>query len=130
MFKRLLVMGSASAFISIALGAFGAHALKERLTEEVLATYHTGVEYQMYHAIALILTALIALHVNEKGARSLKWAGIFFVAGTILFSGSLYAYSLSGIASFGIIAPFGGVSFLLGWVNLLLSAKNLAKRYE
>lgn len=109
--------GAASAFIAVAAGAFGAHALRARLTPEMLAVFETGARYQMYHALALLVTAWAA----GDGNRCATWAGRLFIAGTILFSFSLYALALSGVRVLGAITPFGGVAFLAGWVALLVS---------
>jgi len=84
------------------------------------------VQYQMYHALALLVLALIAASGRVKRAR-IRLAGIFFIAGIVLFSGSLYVISLTGLTKFGIVAPFGGVSFVLGWLMIALSARDFAK---
>lgn len=109
------VLGALSAFLSVALGAFGAHALKTRLSADLLAIFETGVRYQFYHALALLLTAW-ALRQGASGAA--QWAGGCFVAGTLLFSGSLYALALSGARWLGAVTPLGGLAFLMGWVLL------------
>jgi uncharacterized membrane protein YgdD (TMEM256/DUF423 family) len=98
-------------FIGVALGAFGAHALKARLTPEMLHTWNTGVLYHLFHALALFALALYA----KTSSSNINWGAGFFLAGTILFSGSLYALSLSGIKPLGAITPLGGLCFLLGW---------------
>jgi uncharacterized membrane protein YgdD (TMEM256/DUF423 family) len=110
--KLFVVLGSISAFLGIALGAFGAHVLKGKISEEMLAVFETGVKYQMYHALALLALAFAQLHWPE--AR-LELCGWLFAAGIILFSGSLYALALTGIKFLGIITPFGGLCFLAGW---------------
>lgn len=120
------IVGGICGMLSVMLGAFGAHALENRLTEAALETYHTGVQYQMYHALALLVLALIAASGRVKRAR-IRLAGIFFIAGIVLFSGSLYVISLTGLTKFGIVAPFGGVSFVLGWLMIALSARDFAK---
>jgi uncharacterized membrane protein YgdD (TMEM256/DUF423 family) len=111
--------GAVSAFIAVAAGAFGAHALKARLEPELLAVFETGARYQMYHAIALFFAAYAS--GGEEDCRFGRWAGWAFLLGTILFSGSLYALALSGIRMFGAVTPFGGVAFLAGWIFLLLA---------
>ena len=126
MARLYLMVGGLCGLLSIALGAFGAHALENRLSEAALATYHTGVQYQMYHALALILLALLAASGRVKAGR-IRWAGVFFMLGIVLFCGSLYVISLSGITTFGMIAPFGGVSFILGWLMIAMSAGDFAK---
>ncbi len=98
-------------FLGVALGAFGAHALKSRLTPELLHTWNTAVLYHLIHAIALLS---LALYAKSSGA-DIRWVGRLFLAGTVLFSGSLYALSLSGIKVLGAITPLGGICFLIGW---------------
>ena len=112
-------LGAASAFIAVAAGAFGAHALRARLSPDLLATFETGARYQMYHALAL----LAAAWATARWPGSLiQWAGWLFVVGTVLFSGSLYALALSGVRWLGAVTPFGGVAFLGGWVCLVVAA--------
>src|SRR5690349_20633379 len=93
--RNFLLLGSILAFLSVACGAFGAHALKDRLSSEALAIFQTGVQYQTWHSLALLLVGVLALHVKE--IRKLRTAGWLFVAGLFVFSGSLYALALSGI---------------------------------
>jgi uncharacterized membrane protein YgdD (TMEM256/DUF423 family) len=112
-------LGAASAFVAVAAGAFGAHALRARLSPELLAVFETGARYQMYHALGLMAVAWAA--TRWPGALP-QWAGWLFVAGTVLFSGSLYALALSGIRALGAITPLGGGAFLAGWVCLVLTA--------
>jgi uncharacterized membrane protein YgdD (TMEM256/DUF423 family) len=107
--------------IGVALGAFGAHALRARLDPRDLEIYETGVRYQMYHAFALLAVAWL-LSRNISGAASAGWA---FMAGTLLFSGSLYLMALTGWRWLGPVTPLGGVAFLAGWVLLALSASKL-----
>ncbi len=111
--KLFLAIGSTMALLAVALGAFGAHALKAHIAPELLSVYHTGVEYHFYHALGMILVGFAALHLPES--RLLKGAGWTMLAGTILFSGSLYLLSLTGARWLGAIAPFGGVAFLTAW---------------
>ncbi len=113
-------LGSLSAGLAVALGAFGAHALKARLTADRLVTFETGVRYQMYHALALLAVALTAAHLSMTSLLDL--AGWLFVAGTLLFSGSLYLLCVTGKRWLGTITPFGGVAFIAGWVCLALAA--------
>ncbi len=112
------VIGALSAFLAVALGAFGAHGLKSRLAPDLLAVFETGVRYHFYHALALLITAL-ALRQGESAAA--QAAGWLFLAGTILFAGSLYALALSGARWLGAITPLGGLAFLLGWLLLARS---------
>ena len=107
--------------IGVALGAFGAHTLRARLEPANLEIYETGVRYQMYHAFALLAVAwLLSRHV--PGAANAGWA---FIAGTLLFSGSLYLMALTGWQWLGPVTPLGGVAFLVGWVLLALAAAKL-----
>ncbi len=101
------------------LGAFAAHGLKDRLSAEYLAIFHTGVTYQLVHALALFGVALLATHIP---GRLVTWAGLSFAIGIILFSGSLYLLTLTGVSKLGIITPFGGLGFLIGWFCLGLAA--------
>lgn len=117
--RTFLALGALSAAISVAAGAFGAHALKARLPPDLLAVFETGARYQMYHAVGL---ALAAWSASRQGGAAAGWAGWLFLAGTLLFSGSLYALALSGIRALGAVTPFGGVAFIAGWIALALAA--------
>lgn len=114
-------VGALSALVSVAAGAFGAHALRSRLTPELLAVFETAARYQMYHALGLLAVAWATS--RWPGALPV-WAGWLFVAGTVLFSGSLYILSLTGIRWWGAVTPFGGVAFLIGWMCLVLTIRN------
>ena len=118
---RFVSIGAVSALIAVAAGAFGAHALRSRLEPASLAVFETGARYQMYHALALVAAAF-ALS-QWPASRLAVWAGWLFVAGTILFSGSLYLLALSGVRWLGAITPLGGVAFMLGWLCLALSPR-------
>lgn len=118
--STFLLIGALAAFAGVALGAFGAHGLRTRLSPEMLAVFETGVRYQMYHALALLLTAAAMGRMGD--ARLLVIAGWLFVAGIVLFSGSLYALTLSGVSMLGAITPIGGLAFLIGWACLALFA--------
>jgi uncharacterized membrane protein YgdD (TMEM256/DUF423 family) len=120
MLKIFLVLGSLNAFLSVALGAFGAHALKSRLSTDMLNVYQTGVQYHMIHSIGLILIAVLADKLGSSSMVNVSGWALFI--GIVLFSGSLYALSLSGIKVLGAITPLGGVSFLLGWILLAIAA--------
>ena len=122
MLRSFLMLAAFFGFTGVALGAFAAHGLKSRLTAEYLAIFHTGVTYQLVHALALFGVALLAVHIP---GRLVTWAGISFVVGILLFSGSLYVLTLTGISKLGIITPFGGLAFLLGWFFLGLTAWRL-----
>ncbi|HEX5004057.1 MAG TPA: DUF423 domain-containing protein [Gemmatimonadales bacterium] len=113
--RRFLLLGACSAFVAVAAGAFGAHALRARLTPEMLAAFETGARYQMYHALALLGVAGAAARWPDPLIRLAGWS---FIAGTVLFSGSLYALALTGVRGLGAITPLGGAAFLLGWAAL------------
>lgn len=118
--RLFFALGSISAGLSVALGAFGAHVLKSRLAADMLANFETGARYQMYHALALLA---VAWAVGRWAGSALPVAaGWLFVAGTVLFSGSLYVLSLTGVRWLGAITPLGGVAFVAGWLCLLLAA--------
>ena len=111
--RLFFVIGSASAGIAVAFGAFGAHALRARLSPDMLAVYETGARYQMFHALALLVVAWAG--TRWPGSRAITASGWLFVAGTLLFSGSLYALSLTGVRGLGAVTPIGGVAWLIGW---------------
>ncbi len=113
-------VGALSALISVAAGAFGAHALRARLTPELLAVFETAARYQMYHALGLLAVAWATS--RSPGALPV-WAGWLFVAGTVLFSGSLYALALTGVRWWGAVTPLGGVAFIAGWICLALTVR-------
>lgn len=117
--KLWLLLGSCYGFIGVALGAFGAHGLRARLTPDMLAVWKTGVEYQFYHALALLAVGVLARNAVNAGA--LHIAGLCFAAGILLFSGSLYALALSGVRILGAVTPLGGVLFLAGWICLFVA---------
>ena len=114
-----LILGAASAFVSVMAGAFGAHALRTRLSPEMLVIFETGARYQMYHALGLIALGLMA---QQRPGALLNAAGWAMTAGTVLFSGSLYLLALSGVRILGAITPLGGLGFLTGWVLFALAA--------
>lgn len=120
MFKIFLVLGGLNAFLAVAIGAFGAHGLKNKLTSDMLTIYQTGVHYHMFHALGLILIAI--LHDKFADASMISWSGWLIFIGIIFFSGSLYTLSITGIKGFGAVAPIGGLAFLIGWVLLVISA--------
>jgi uncharacterized membrane protein YgdD (TMEM256/DUF423 family) len=118
--KWLLIFGSITMFLAVALGAFGAHALKASLPPDLMAVYHTGNQYHFYHALGLFAVALVAW--LRPGSRLIGWSAVLMVAGILLFSGSLYVLSLTGLRSIGVITPFGGTAFLAAWSLLALAA--------
>ncbi|VVO41693.1 DUF423 domain-containing protein [Pseudomonas fluorescens] len=123
MLRGFLMLAAFFGFTGVALGAFAAHGLKSRLTAEYLAIFHTGVTYQLVHTLALLGVALLATQIP---GRLMTWAGVSFAIGILLFSGSLYLLTMTGISKLGIITPFGGLAFLVGWFCLGLAAWRLA----
>ena len=123
--KHTLLLGGLSGLLAVMIGAFGAHGLEPYLSQQMLQRYHTAVDYQFYHALALVATGLLQLHSPSK---SLVYAGIAFFTGILLFSGSLYAYSLSGIRSIAMITPLGGLAFIIGWLFFIRAATKLPKQ--
>ncbi len=118
--QLFFILGSLSGGLAVALGAFGAHALRARLTPDLLTTFETGVRYQMYHALALLA---VAAAITRWSASNLpNVAGWLFVAGTVLFSGSLYLLCFTHKRWLGAVTPFGGLAFIAGWVCLALVA--------
>jgi len=108
-------LGSISAGLAVALGAFAAHGLRSRISPEALQTFETGARYHMYHALALLAVAWAA---TRWPGGAITAAGWLFVAGTLLFSGSLYLLAVTGVRVLGAITPFGGLAFILGWLAL------------
>ena len=123
MLRGFLMLAAFFGFTGVALGAFAAHGLKSRLTPEYLAIFHTGVTYQLVHTLALLGVALLA---TQLPGRLITWAGASFAIGILLFSGSLYVLTLTGVSKLGIITPFGGLAFLIGWLCLGLAAWRLS----
>ena len=118
--RLALVLGALLSFVAVALGAFGAHALKARLPADMLAVWQTAVQYHGWHALALIAVGLLLLAL--PGRAGFGFAGWLFVAGIVLFSGSLYALALTGVKELGAVTPVGGLAFLAGWLVLAWSA--------
>lgn len=110
-----MMLGALSAFVAVLAGAFGAHGLKQHLAPDLLITFEVAARYQMYHALALVATGLLA---GRADPRCLTIAGWAFIAGTLLFCGSLYALALTGVRGLGAVAPLGGAAFMLGWLTL------------
>lgn len=125
MYRPFLLTASLSGAIAVALGAFGAHGLKKIAPPETVASFQTGVQYQMYHSLALLAVAIL---FNKFPNKWMRWAGYCFIAGIVLFSGSLYlltalkANNQVGLTGIGIITPFGGLFFILGWLFLFAGA--------
>lgn len=117
--RLFVIIGALSGAIGVAAGAFGAHALRARVEPRLLEVFETGARYQMYHAIAMLAAAWIVTRFPGSLANASGW---LFLAGTVLFSGSLYAMTLTGIRALGAITPIGGVCFIAGWACLALAA--------
>ena len=122
MHKKFLITGALLGALSIALGAFGAHGLKQIVSDDAIKSFQTGVQYQVYHSIALMITGML----YERMPNTLiKWAGACFITGVILFSGSLYLLTLMkaggmvGLKGVGLITPVGGLFFITGWLLLI-----------
>ncbi len=115
--RLFFALGSASALVAVATGAFGAHGLRARLSPDLLAVFETAARYQMYHALALLAVGWAV--TRWPGPWPVR-AGWLFAVGTLLFSGSLYALALSGMRWLGAVTPLGGLAFLAGWTCLLL----------
>jgi uncharacterized membrane protein YgdD (TMEM256/DUF423 family) len=117
--KLFLILGGINAALVVMLGAFGVHGLKAKLTAEMLAVYQTGVHYHLFHALGLLAVGLVATQIADS--IYLKWSGWLMVVGIILFSGSLYVLSVSGLRWLGAVTPFGGFSFIVAWVLFVIA---------
>ena len=117
--KTFMFVGALMGGVGVAIGAFGAHGLRGRLSPEMLAVFETGVRYHMYHALALLATSALLPRIDGRAVLIAGWS---FTAGIVLFSGSLYALALSGITTLGAITPLGGVAFIVGWISLAIAA--------
>jgi uncharacterized membrane protein YgdD (TMEM256/DUF423 family) len=123
MARIFILIAAILGLLSVAGGAFGAHALKAHLSEKALDIFDLGIRYQMYHTLALLIVGLLLLQIPTN--TQLINAGFAFTIGIVIFSGSLYALSLSGIKTFGAITPLGGVALILGWGCIALAALSL-----
>ncbi len=117
--RRFWLLGAVLASLAVAAGAFGAHALRDLVPPARLATFETGVRYQMYHSLALLF---VARALTGHPSAALRWAGRLFVTGIVVFSGSLYLLVLTGLSWLGAVTPLGGVAFLAGWGLLARAA--------
>lgn len=128
MHKGFLIWAALLGALAVALGAFGAHGLKQVVPAETVATFETGVRYQFYHVFGLLAVGIL---FNSENGRYLKWAGNLFLLGILLFSGSLYlltalkATDVVGLSGIGIITPFGGLCFIAGWLMLALAIRKI-----
>lgn len=117
--RKFFILGAVFAALGVATGAFGAHALEGQLSEDLVSIFETGARYQLIHALALLAAGWASTRWSEKHTTIAGWA---FVVGILIFSGSLYALSLSGIRVLGAITPIGGVAFIVGWLMLAWAA--------
>ncbi|OHX57190.1 hypothetical protein BB776_00140 [Planococcus salinarum] len=120
--KFFLIAGAVNALLSVAFGAFGAHMLEGRVADKYLDTWQTAVQYQMFHSIGLMVVAILMSSSLLGPLGSLSWAGYLMLAGIVIFSGSLYVLSLTGISILGAITPIGGLAFIAGWILLIIAA--------
>lgn len=117
--RFFLALGGLSAMLVVVLGAFGAHSLRARIPAELLASYQTGILYHLFHALGLIAVGLIAAHLPASSL--VRVSGWLMLAGTVLFSGSLYALAVSGVRALGMVTPFGGLAFIAAWLLLAVA---------
>ena len=117
--RTFFALGAISAALAVLFGSFGAHALRGRLSPEQLAVFETGVRYQLAHALGLLAAAWA---VERFGGDAARWGGWLLLTGSVLFSGSLYALTLTGVRWLGLVTPFGGVAFVVGWALLAMAA--------
>lgn len=120
--KFFIIAGAVNALLSVAFGAFGAHMLEGRVADKYLDTWQTAVQYQMFHAAGLMIVGILMSSSLIGTLGSLSWAGYLMLAGIIIFSGSLYVLSLTGISILGAVTPIGGVAFIAGWIMLIVAA--------
>jgi len=114
MSKWMLFAGALNMAICVGLGAFGAHALKGRLSERLFEAYQTGIQYHLLHALGLLAVGLLLLHLGSNAF--FRWAGYLMLAGIVLFSGSLYSLALGAPKGVGVLTPFGGITFIAAWL--------------
>lgn len=122
MAKTLLMVAAISGLLAVVIGAFGAHGLKGRITTDLMAIFQTGVQYHFYHTLALLLVGILMLQFPQISL--LKWSGWLFIAGIVIFSGSLYALAITDIKWLGAITPIGGVAFIAGWLTMAIAIYN------
>ncbi|WP_177420859.1 DUF423 domain-containing protein [endosymbiont of Lamellibrachia barhami] len=122
MARNFLFIGAVSGCLTVVIGAFGAHSLKELVTPEMLLVFQKGVNYQGLHSLALLVVGLLALHTRSTALTISGWS---FITGILLFSGSLYLLALTGVNPWGMITPIGGTAFIVGWISLALAARRI-----
>ncbi|RDH83468.1 MAG: DUF423 domain-containing protein [endosymbiont of Escarpia spicata] len=122
MARNFLFIGAVSGCLTVVIGAFGAHSLKELVTPEMLLVFQKGVHYQGVHSLALLAVGLLALHTRSTALTISGWS---FISGILLFSGSLYLLVLTGVNPWGMVTPIGGTAFIVGWISLALAARRI-----
>jgi len=118
MSRIILLIASVFLALAVIIGAFGAHALKPKITDDLMQVYRTGVEYHFYHALGLLLLGILSFQMPSS---LLNWSAFFLTAGIFLFSGSLYLLAVTGIKWLGAVTPLGGLSFIAGWILLFVA---------
>lgn len=118
---KYVKIGALAAMLAVAIGAFGAHALEDKLSADSMDVYHTGVQYHMFHAVGILIAALLIERLPRQNL--VIWAARLLTAGIVIFSGSLYALALSDVKILGAITPIGGVAFIAGWICLALASR-------
>jgi len=126
MTKFFLFLGGVNMFLVVILGAFGAHGLKERLSTEMMAIYQTGVQYHFYHAIGLLIVGILSFFLQVSPL--IRWSGLLMVVGIVIFPGSLYLLSVTGLRWLGAITPVGGTAFVTAWFLLGLASLKAVRR--
>lgn len=121
MLNKFIATGAVVALLAVAIGAFGAHMLEERISADALDIYRTGVQYHMFHALGILLIAALGDRLPSRKAA--LWAVRLLLIGIVLFSGSLYVLAISGVSALGAITPLGGVSFIAGWISLAIASR-------
>ncbi|HLR31928.1 MAG TPA: DUF423 domain-containing protein [Fodinibius sp.] len=119
MHRLFLMIGGISMALAVALGAFGAHGLKKILSQEMLTIFETGISYHFYHALGLLAVGVVARYIPDSAL--LSWSGWLMLAGIVIFSGSLYFLSISGIRWLGAITPIGGLCFIASWILFVMA---------
>lgn len=121
MLNKFIATGAVVALLAVAIGAFGAHMLEERISADALDIYRTGVQYHMFHALGILLIAALGDRLPSRKAA--LWAVRLLLIGIVLFSGSLYVLAISGVSALGAITPLGGVAFIAGWISLAIASR-------
>ena len=117
--RLFLITAAISAFLAVGIGAFGAHGLKDTVPADLMAVYRTAVDYHFYHSLGLLIVGSLLLHKPEL--TRLHWTGYFFIAGIVIFSGSLYILAITGIRWWGAVTPIGGLMFMAGWATMAVT---------